>query len=229
MLKSYRQNRFVVATCAAIVAAPLSGCAALVESVTDRGIMSDRLNQPGKDPNRLKSMMGDRRLLRVIRLDPDSTVDAKQKFLVCPEPFSGAIIARGAKDGISVTKLGSTSDEVTQTAVSVDTRAEAVRMYEDQSAWLCFERASGDLTPGGYVERMDKLGIRAFEKVSPPKESSGQEVGSTSTIKAGKADLQQAAKDSKARADEAAKVAADLYAKADAAAKAAATANAPAH
>jgi hypothetical protein len=205
----------------------VSGCAALVQSVTDRGIMSDRLNTPGKDPNRLKSMIGDRRLLRVVKLDGDelSSIDPTQRFLVCPEPFSGAVIARGAKDGISVTKFESTSDEVTQTAVPVDTPGEAVRMYEDQSAWLCFQRASGDLSRDGYIQRMDNLGVLVMDKINPPKEAvSGKDAGSSGKEN-GPADLKKAAADAKAQAEAADKAAAKAHVEADAAAKAAAAAH----
>ena len=167
------------------VTLPLMGCASLLSSVTDRAIMSDRLNSKGKDPKRLKSMVGDRRVMRVIKLDQDGNVPKDQRILICPEPFSGAVIARGTKDNIAVTKFGSTDNETTQTAVPVDQRGEVVRLYEDQSAWLCFHRASGDLDQAAYMKDVKALNEAAFNALTVPKEPAGSGPAKNTPAKAG--------------------------------------------
>jgi hypothetical protein len=144
-----------------VVTCGTSGCAALFQSVSDRAIMSDELD--ADDVNKLKSQTGDRRLVRVVRIEDDDAIAPQNRFIICPEPFAGAIIARGASSGLTVTAYGSASDAVTQTASAVDQRTDVVRLHQDAAFQWCMVRASGDIDGARYVQELEYLDWAAFE------------------------------------------------------------------
>lgn len=159
-------NRFLAVT---VLAFGLSGCAAMTQAVTDRGIMSDDLRSEG-NWNKLKSMTGDRRLVRVVRVANDANGKPLDdgSYIICGEPFAGAIIARGASSGLTVTQYGSATDAVSQTAEAVDQRSDIVRFYEDAKFDWCMARASGDVNRTDYIHHLKELQLKALEALKKP-------------------------------------------------------------
>lgn len=142
----------------------LAGCASTVASITDRTIMSDHFDKPG-DENKLKSMSGDRRLVRVVKLTEDQPAP-DHRWLICPEPFAGAIIARGTSSALTIVERGNGSDSTSQNATVVDARGEVVRLYQDATHRWCMVRAQGDVTGEVYVARLRELDSLAFDALA---------------------------------------------------------------
>lgn len=154
------------AACVALLACSslLAGCASTFASITDRTITSDHFNKPG-DENKMKSMSGDRRLIRVVKLK-GARPAPEHYWMVCPEPFAGAIIARGASSALTVAERGNGSDSTSQAATVVDVRADVVRLYQDATHRWCMVRAQGDIDDDVYVARLRELDGFAFDALA---------------------------------------------------------------
>lgn len=140
-----------------------SGCSSTIQSLTDRSITSDHFDR--SEGNKLKTQSGDRRLVRV-RLLERSTDKKTEKWIVCAEPFAGAIIARGAESSVTITNSGDGKDKVSQVATAVDTRADVVRLRQDAAHAWCMLRADGFIGDKEYTDYLKNLDTMAFDAMA---------------------------------------------------------------
>jgi hypothetical protein len=139
----------------------LSGCASTFTAFTDRSITSDHIGDNEYDKNKLKTQSGDRRLVRVVQTD-------NGKWLICAEPFAGALAARSAKSALTIAAQGDANDEFGTAVTAVDQRSEAVRFYQDAANVWCNLRASNMIDDATLVGKIEKLQDRVLDVLAQP-------------------------------------------------------------
>src|SRR4028118_1282400 len=88
-----------------VLALATGGCASTINALTNRPVTSDVLdewkNGRAQELNKLKTVSGDRRLVRVQAYNPTSA-----NWTICAETQADAIAARGAQSGLSIDSRG---------------------------------------------------------------------------------------------------------------------------
>lgn len=155
------------------------GCASTLTAVLDRPITSDHLdefrNRERVDENKLKTMSGDRRLLRVQFTHETDASKAfladetyNSKWVICAETQADAIAARGGQSALTVNGQGSGTDQFTQTLLLTNARS-AVSDVVRQLGWqVCNAFMNGALTKAEYSGHLDKLREGAFLALKAP-------------------------------------------------------------
>lgn len=144
----------------------LSGCASTFESISNRAVMSDHLDEP-HDRNKVRSQTGDRRTFIFLERPGDN------RLVICGEPFAGAISGRGASSGVTVTGKAELSDAVTTALLAVDQRAAPVRLYEVASYEYCKRYQDGTLTTQEYRTALKDMTEKAFAALAPKAADAG--------------------------------------------------------
>lgn len=147
-----------------------SGCASTIQSVTDRAIMSDGL-EADEDGSKIKSMSGDRRLIRVVnsqykaQIIPQpnnlpATSRVVGQHLVCAETHADAISIRTSKGsitGAATLPVTGANDEIGGSLEKVFDRTAEADLFR-QAAWqLCNSYANGVLTRAEYANSLTGL------------------------------------------------------------------------
>lgn len=136
-----------------------SGCASTIGAIANRPITSDKLDEYNldgtrKDINKLKTLSGDRRLVRVQRAD-----QRPKPWHICAETQADAIAARGAQSTLTVSGQGAGTDQTTESLLLTNARSELSDVIR-QLAWqICNAHLNGAYADevNGYAQRLDKL------------------------------------------------------------------------
>ena len=153
----------------------LTGCASLIGSITDRPITSDNLQKPPMA--KLKSMSGDRRLLRIEGDAPD-----QYHYIVCAETQADAIASRSVNSGITGKYTGGieavVTDAVTQSLMQTYKRTGRSDLFRQASWQLCNSYANQVIDADDYKNELFKLidaaALRVGEPDTPPTPSAPQ-------------------------------------------------------
>lgn len=143
-------------TIAACLAIGCSGCASTINALTNRPITSDLLDEydrrgTPRELNKLKSVSGDRRLVRVQVYSPTPA------WTICAETQADAIAARGAQSALTVNNRGSAADQSTETLLLTNARSEVSDVVRQLGWQICNAHLNGAYEAGGYARRLDKL------------------------------------------------------------------------
>lgn len=137
-----------------------AGCASTIQSITDRPITSDHL-EAAEYGSKIKSMSGDRRLIRVVKSGHQHTDDYLfNEHVICAETHADAIALRTSKSSVTGVQGGPISganDEVGGELEKVFARTGEADLFR-QAAWqLCNSYANGVLTKAEYSESLRNL------------------------------------------------------------------------
>lgn len=174
----------LIVACIAVATLATGGCASVISQFTDPAISSDKLDEAG-ELSKLKTLSGDRRLVRVVaeepRVDASGAVVRDEEgnpyyfYDVCAETQADAIFTRSPSSGLEIAEEGSYTDAIVQAATQTNVRT-AVSDVVRQLAWqLCNARMNHDLTPEEYRQALLHLQDKALEvllaSAAPPKTS----------------------------------------------------------
>jgi len=157
-----------------------TGCAGMLLQLTNPPITSDHLDKLS-DKSKLKTVSGDRRLVRVSALNEAESKYSplESPFMICAETQADAISARSAKSAISAalkeSQSGSLTDEAAEALTLTYQRTELSDVVRQLSWQLCNARMNGDLDRTQYQGELDKLVTGALEalKVRPVADNRG--------------------------------------------------------
>lgn len=161
---------------ASILALP--GCAGTMGYVFDPAISSDKLDER-LEPNKLKSMKGDRRLIGTHRRESDI-------YEICAETHADAISARSGASKLTIVDRGSLDDALTEALTKTVERG-AVSDTTRHLHWnTCNARLNRWITDAQYLSEIQEIRKGAFQALAPapPKEApkaAGAATGKTTT------------------------------------------------
>lgn len=140
----------------------LGGCAGALSALTDPPISSDKLDEPD-EMNKLKTLSGDRRLVRVAAdVEQAVYIDARGRrfyaYDVCAETQADAITTRGGSSSLTVEGQPGFTDASTQASTQTNTRGIVSDVVRQLSWQLCNARMNHDLNDKQYaVALMDLM------------------------------------------------------------------------
>ena len=148
----------------------LSGCASLGNTLLNRPITSDHLEEAGEG-EKLKTISGDRRLVRVSLLPGIKGTDQSRNiYRICAETQADAIASRTGASGATLAERGSFTDSMTEELILTNQRGQISDVVR-QLAWnWCNAQMNGMLDKGVYQQQMIELQNAAFEALKAPPE-----------------------------------------------------------
>ncbi|MBI1682492.1 hypothetical protein [Caulobacter hibisci] len=136
-----------------------SGCAGTLYQVFNRPVTSDHLDTD-KGPNKLKTVSGDRRLVRAARvLGSNGEIKA---YIICAETQADAISARSAKSDLSVKSGQALKEEYSELLSKTVERSEVSDVVRQLSWQICNAQMNGYLQNGSYEKMLGSIIDRAF-------------------------------------------------------------------
>lgn len=166
-----------------VCAVALSGCAGTMGYVFDPAISSDKLDEVGED-NKLKSMKGDRRLIRTHRVSTREVPTAT--YEVCAETHADAIGARSGSTKLSIVDRGSLDDALAEVLTKTVERSVVSDTVRQLHWHTCNAKLNRWLTRTEYRSEVQKIREGALLALmpAPPKEAAKPAAdGATTTPK----------------------------------------------
>jgi len=150
------------------VALGLTGCASTITAVTGRPITSDHLDEFSRgqriDLNKIKTLSGDRRLIRVQFTDERSSLNSihpdrtyNSKWIMCAETQADAIAARGGQSALTVNAQGSGTDQYAETLMLTNARSQLSDVVRQLGWQVCNAFMNGALTRAEYKQGLQTL------------------------------------------------------------------------
>ncbi|HET9638231.1 MAG TPA: hypothetical protein VFP12_03405 [Allosphingosinicella sp.] len=146
----------------------LSGCAGSLGYVLDPAIDSDHLDEPD-EPNKLKAMKGDRRLIRTHRSSRPDLGIRPDDYEVCAETHADAIGARSGASSIAITGKGEVSESLTEELVKTVERSTVSDVVRHLHWHTCNARLNRWIDEGQYYQEVRAIRTGAFEALIDPK------------------------------------------------------------
>lgn len=185
---------------------PLGGCAGTLSQVMNPPITSDHLDEPD-ELNKLKTVSGDRRLVRVTAFGHSDANPSFYKFRICAETQADAISARSAKSLLNAKLNQSLADEASETLTATYARTELSDVVRQLSWQFCNARENGDFTDTDYKAALNKLAADSMEVLKLHAKAAGDAATGDAAKKA--IEAADAAKKAQAASEAAAKKAED--------------------
>jgi hypothetical protein len=135
-----------------------TACATPMGYIFDPAISSDKLDEQ-KEPNKLKGLKGDRRLIRTHRRGEDV-------YEVCAETQADAISGRSPKSSITVETEGEFSDELLEALTKTVDRGEISDVVRQLHWNTCSARMSGYITNEQFYAEMQAIRSGALEALA---------------------------------------------------------------
>ena len=139
----------------------LPGCVGTLNSVLDRPITSDHLDEP-KEPNKLKTVNGPRRLVRT------HESASSRNYEICAETQADAIIARSSVGGLNLTGKGDFDDEVKDALTKTVERGQVSDVVRHLHWHTCNARLNGWIDDAKFFGEMQEIRKAAFEAMTRP-------------------------------------------------------------
>jgi len=137
----------------------LSGCAGVLGFIADPAISSDHLDE-ANEPNKLKGLKGDRRLIRTHRKDSDV-------YEICAETQADAISSRSPKASLSQEAKFAYTDEVLE-ALTKTVERSSISDVVRQLEWnLCNARMNNYIDNDEFYAELIAIRAGAFEALRP--------------------------------------------------------------
>ena len=137
---------------------PLSACATPLGYVFDPAISSDHLDEVD-EPNKLKGLKGDRRLIRTHRAGSDV-------YEICAETQADAISGRSPKSSVSIEGKGELSDELIEALTKTVERGEVSDVVRQLQWNLCNARMNGYISDDEFYAEFQAIRLGAFTALS---------------------------------------------------------------
>ena len=178
---------------ALIGAVATTGCASTLTAITNRPISSDHLDEFNRngiriDQNKLKTLSGDRRLLRVQFTDEQNSGRSllsdgtyNTKWIICAETQADAIAARGGQSALTINAKGSGTDEYIESLTVTNVRSQISDVVRQLGWQVCNAFMNGALTKAEYKSHLEELRKGAFLalKVDTPTAQNNVTAGTT--------------------------------------------------
>jgi hypothetical protein len=181
-------------TFALLICPILSACAGTLGQVLDPAISSDHLDEPN-EPNKLKSMIGDRRLIRTHRVG--TTLNPTDTYEVCAETQADAIRTRSPSSTFSITDRGALTDSYTETLTQTVQRQVVSDVVRHLHWNTCNARLNGWITSDQYYQELIAIRAAAFLALTRPvatetqQQSTQRTTGATTATPQGQSGGQQ--------------------------------------
>lgn len=136
-----------------------SSCASTLGYVFDPAIDSDKLGDE-KQPNKIKAMKGDRRLLRAHLAGSDV-------YEVCSETHADAIGARSGSTKVALVDKASFDDALTEALTKTNERSAPSDIVRHLHWHTCNAYMNGWLTRQEYADELKAIRVGAFSALAP--------------------------------------------------------------
>jgi hypothetical protein len=143
-----------------------SACTGSLGYVLDPAIDSDHLDEPD-EPNKLKAMKGDRRLIRTHRSARHDIVP--DDYEVCAETHADAISARSGASKINITGQGEAAESLTEELMKTVERSTVSDVVRHLHWHTCNARLNRWINPDQYYGEIQAIRAGAFEALIPLK------------------------------------------------------------
>lgn len=140
------------------LALSLSGCATPMGYIFDPAISSDHLDEID-EPNKLKGLKGDRRLIRTHRRGSDV-------YEVCAETQADAISGRSPSNSIDVESKGKLSDQLLEELTTTVQRGEVSDVVRQLEWHTCLARMNDYISNEQFYAEMKAIREGAFDALA---------------------------------------------------------------
>lgn len=177
-----------------VVALGTTGCSSTLTALTSPSISSDQLDEFRNgvriEKNKIKTMSGDRRLMRAQFTHETDSAKAisksdntlNSKWIICAETQADAIAARGGQSAVTVSAKGSLTDEYVEALTVTNNRGQVSDVVRQIGWQVCNAYMNGALTKQQYGDHLIELHRSAFAALIQTKEGSAATLPAPVTV-----------------------------------------------